>query len=294
MRVRNHLYDDFEQWLLEQNPLVGLEDMARHHVDAFSEWLEEYMTFMYTSKRTRRDAAETLNVLVQRFGWLRQMLAGPWGILRTWDQLEPTVHHPPLPIAVLRALVVTALAWGWQQYAVALVLAFFGLLRPSELLALRRQDIALPMDHLEQAVLYLRIGLPKTRTRGARSQHVRIDETGIVALVQRYLKDLSPWQKIWNGSLNAFKRRLDLLQRAVLDKPYFLPSSLRPGGATYLFRQWDESLVRLQWRGRWRSFRMLEIYVQELGAAEILIRFPPGVRNRLASLGICFCNLLSA
>ena len=79
----------------------------------------------------------------------------------------------------------------------------------------------------------------------------------------------------------------------MLRQTYFLPSSLRPGGVTFfLFRQWDENLVRLQWRGRWRSFKMLEIYVQELGAAEVLLRFPQKVRRVTAFLAAAFVDLL--
>ena len=82
------------------------------------------------------------------------------------------------------------------------------------------------------------------------------------------------------------------MQQEVLRSCPFVPASLRPGGATFLFRLWDENLQRLQWRGRWRSYRMLEIYVQELGAAEVWVTFSPQVRLRVASLGSLFASLL--
>ena len=131
----------------------------------FFGWLEEYMIQMYLAGHSRRNAAETLNVLMQKFGWRRPMLVAPWNVIRTWESLEPVTHHPPMPVSVLRALAVTALARDWPKFGVLLVVGFFGLLRPSELLSLRRQDHALPLDHLETSVLYLRIGVPKTCTR---------------------------------------------------------------------------------------------------------------------------------
>jgi hypothetical protein len=199
-----------------------------------------------------------------------------------------------MPLPVLRALVTTALVWDWPKLAVLLVLGFFGLLRPSELIGLRRRDLSLPDDHLGGDVIHIRVGTPKTRNKAARSQHVRVDEVGVAAWVQMMIASIPMWRRIWNGSWAAFKHRFDLLQFEVVERKVFLPSSLRPGGATYLFRLWDENLPRLQWRGRWRSFRMLEIYVQELGAAEILIRFPPGVRRKVGFLGGCFVEILSA
>ena len=39
---------------------------------------------------------------------------------------------------------------------------------------------------------------------------------------------------------------------------------------------------------------MLEIYVQELGAAEVLIRFPLRVRHRVGVLGSLFARILDA
>ncbi|CAE7247502.1 unnamed protein product [Symbiodinium sp. CCMP2592] len=266
--IRTQLILDLEAWLLPQVPGFTVEMLARSFTDVLSEWLEEYMIFMFLQNKSRRAAAETLNALAQQFGWLRSSLAGPWNVIRTWEGLEPVQHHPPISAPILRALVVTALLWKWRRLAVVLVLGFFGLLRPSELICLRRHDLSLPEDHLEGEVVYIRVGHPKTRNRAAHSQHVRVDEPGVAAWVSQMISSTPMWRRIWNGSWAAFKHRFNLLQIEVLNTCTFLPSSLRPGGATYLFRQWDENLPRLQWRGRWRSFRMLEIYVQELGDGE--------------------------
>ncbi|CAE7419993.1 BUB3.2 [Symbiodinium sp. KB8] len=293
-KIRQDLLLRLEDWLGHELPEETLENLARHHIDSLCEWLEEYMIYMFVNKQSRRSAAETLNAVTQKFGWLRSSLAGPWNVLRTWEGLEPVEHHPPIPVQVLRALVCTALAWGWQRVAVLLALGFFGLLRPSEAIGLRRQDVSLPSDHVSGDLLFLRLGSPKTRHRGARHQHVRVDEPGLASWIDLKIGSLPLWSRLWSGSWAAFRRRFELLQREVLGSRYFLPSSLRPGGATYLFRLWDENLVRLQWRGRWRSYHMLEIYVQELGAAEVLIRFPLRVRHRVGVLGSLFARILDA
>ena len=143
-------------------------------------------------------------------------------------------------------------------------------------------------------MLFIRVGSPKTRHRGARSQHVKVDEVGVASWVDSMVGPMPMWRRLWSGSWAAFKKRFDLLQQEVLGARFFWPSSLRPGGATYLFRLWDENLPRLQRRGRWRSFRMLEIYVQELGATAVMIRFSPKVRLRVQGLGSFFLRILSA
>ena len=292
--IRSELLLTFTQWLTPQLQGYSLDCLARKHIDVLSEYLEEYIIHLYVSGHSKRAAAETLNALVQTYGWLRPSLAGPWGVIRSWERQEPPHHHPPIPVHVLRALVACALVWQWPRTAVMLALGFFALLRPAECIGLRRHDLALPDDHLEGDVLYVRIGSPKTRFRTAQDQHVRVDEPGLALWIAWTLRSMPMWQRIWNGSLAAFRRRYELLQIHVLHKVLFLPSSLRPGGATYLFRLFNEDLVKLQWRGRWRSFKMLEIYVQELGAAQVWIRFDPQTRRGVLFLGDCFLRVLHA
>ena len=120
-------------------------------------------------------------------------------------------------------------------FAGLMVLGFFGLLRPLALIGLRRQDIALPSDQLELGVLYIRVRLPKTRHRAANAQHVRIDENGVADWVDLLLHSTPSLRRPWNGSWAALKHRFILLQREVIRKEMLLTSSLRPGGATYLF-----------------------------------------------------------
>ena len=53
--------------------------------------------------------------------------------------------------------------------------------------------------------------------------------------------------------------------------------SLRPGGATWLYRVTDNTEM-VRFRGRWASLRMLEVYIQEVGATSILPNLPGNVR----------------
>ena len=59
--------------------------------------------------------------------------------------------------------------------------------------------------------------------------------------------------------------------------------SIRPGGATWLYRITENSeLVRF--RGRWSSLRTLEVYIQEVGALSILPRFSATARSLVRQL----------
>ena len=81
--LRRRLLADLELCLSQELPEWGLEDLARNFPSHLSEWLAEYISWLYSQGRSRRDAAETLNSLVQQFGWLRPQLHQPWRLIRT-------------------------------------------------------------------------------------------------------------------------------------------------------------------------------------------------------------------
>ena len=60
---------------------------------------------------------------------------------------------------VVYALATTVLLWKWPRMAVALILAFLGLLRPAEIIGLRRQDLVLRTETRRRT-----LGEKRTRT----------------------------------------------------------------------------------------------------------------------------------
>ncbi len=78
----------------------------------------------------------------------------------------------------------------------------------------------------------------------------------------------------------AFQAGVDALGLSSLR---LTPSSLRAGGATYLFAQGLE-LGRLKFRGRWASLTTLEHYVQEASASLVLLSLPPDQVCRLEAI----------
>ena len=46
-----------------------------------------------------------------------------------------------MPPSIFRAAISLSLLWGWYKFAGAMLLGFQGLLRPSEILPLKRSDL---------------------------------------------------------------------------------------------------------------------------------------------------------
>ena len=82
----------------------------------------------------------------------------------------------------------------------------------------------------------------------------------------------------------TWRRRLSLLY-ARIGIPPLLPSSLWPGGVTFLFQLGGVDLPKLMWRGRGQNSKILAHYVQELAAERILRDQPlPSLGCSLAAL----------
>lgn len=190
---------------------------------------------LYESNAGRRNFAETINIVQQLFPYLKPMLAGPWQLVTTWKSLHPSQLHRPLPFPLLQAMVSVAASWPWIRAALMLLLGFFGLLRPVEACSLKVEDC-------------IRSTETKSRTRGARHQSVRVDEAFVRAFLDKCWATMRPKERMWPHTARLFRTRFaQLLERACGQSRLCLPSSLRPGGATYFCRRWNEDIPRLRW-----------------------------------------------
>ena len=130
----------------------------------------------------------------------------------------------------------------------------------------------------------------------ARRAYTRVDEPGFVNFADAFIPEKVDGRFMFDGSYAAFRNVFNAIAREV-----GLPAagtlalswgSLRPGGATWLLRATDNpELVRF--RGRWASSRMLEVYVQEVGAVCYLPALPASARQRVQQLAALAPGLLS-
>jgi hypothetical protein len=115
-------------------------------------------------------------------------------------------------------------------------------------------------------------------------QHVRTCNADLVRLLEEICHGAPPNARFYNGS----RRQLEvdfasLLNRFAFeygDKQGFTLASLRAGAATQMYRDGVE-LSKIQWSGRWRSSRTLEIYIKEVAALNVLADLDSGHRQKL-------------
>lgn len=193
-----------------------------------------------------------------------------------------------MPFQVLIALITTSWLWGWKKEAAVFALAWGALLRIGEVLAATRRDLILP-DDVGNTVdfILLRIAEPKTRYSAARHQAGKLEQADLIQVVRFGFKELKNHERLWPFSGSTLRLRLSkLLERFGLpskDQPRqkaLSLASLRPGGATWLMGVCESAEV-VRRRGRWASFKTMEIYLQEVMSVTFLNDISKESRDRI-------------
>lgn len=206
-------------------------------------------------------------------------------MLTTWKQTAPGELRLPLPLEVLWAGFVACIADDQLFMGAALLIGFFGMLRPGELLALRRSDVKLPADfpwrtYGERAILAIR--KPKTAKTAGRIQHVVLDEVDAVRWLEWVCSQRQ--QVLFEFNERDFARLFQqVLHRVRITSIKFTPASLRAGGATHEFLAHGD-IAKLRWRGRWQAVKTMDHYVQEIAAALVTTRLPDATRQLIQQL----------
>ena len=278
---------------------VGLEYLAFHNVPVLAMVLQEFVYDAFEKRWSIGRVRETLNGVAARYHWIRGQMSGPWRVVTTWAVKYPTTPHWPIPLFVLHALVYLAVGWDWHTVAALLLLGYYGLLRPGELIALRRQDILL-MHENEVGAGYILVQIlePKTRFRRGRThEYVKIEAPiEVLWFLELVLSRYPPQARLWPYPYRTFRTHLGHLSERLLGTTLgkkVLPSGLRTGGATWFFESSGEDVARLCWKGRWADHRMLPHYVQQLVVQKITLAIPAEARRYAKQLEGDLLHLLT-
>ena len=295
---RQRLIADFEGWLVTR----GERDLDTLAGDppALDRLLAIYAQALWDDDAPQSHLPELLNGIRKRHPDVGGRLKGAWDVRTAWQHLEPGDNKAPVPPRLARAIVSVALMWAassaaWLEFAALVLLTFAGALRPGDVLGLLRHDLRFEDEHGGfGGDLYVVLRFAKTAAmRGARWQHVRIKERGVVRVVCEVFRARRGDAQLFThaGTYPQRARALAAKLQAVLrflDVPYglrdgFVFSGLRAGGITELFQR-TEDLPLTRWRGRWDSWKSMEHYIQELQASFAFAGLHVDVRQRVYRL----------
>lgn len=287
--TRELLYGNFLSWLEDKE--VSFDDVlfsSPPDVDQLNSLLCDFGRWLFREGKPYYHFSETINAITCKRPLVRRSLQQSWDLAFMWGSHEPAEHHIAMPFQILIALIAGAWSWGWKREAACFALAWGALLRIGEILAAKREDLVLPSD-IGNSVdfVLLRIKEPKTRYRAARHQAGKLEQADLIEVARIGFAELKPFEMLWNFSGSTLRSRLQrLLEKLDLpsknhERPKALSlASFRPGGATHLMSV-CESAELVRRRGRWASFRVMEIYLQEVAANTYLNAVAPSARVKV-------------
>ena len=190
-----------------------------------------------------------------------------WSLYGHWKKVEPYDFRVPVPELLVWALVGQALLIRQPKLVLFILVGFFCLLRPGEILGLRHCDFW----HDGGPLAVLRIQRPKIKH--PQVQHVLVEQQWLIRLGHLFFDPLQGSTLLFDWNENQLLKRWTLLFQLLQlpQRPFedlegfsqgrFTPAGLRAGGATFDYLRY-QNLHRLMWRGRWHSLQVLEHYVQ--------------------------------
>lgn len=210
-------------------------------------------------------------------------------LLRGWARDRPSVSHPPLTWPLTTLLAVTMAMNGYADGALASLVSFDGLLRISEMTALRIRDVSAPSDPRRGRVsrptdsgdssssghVLLRLAVTKTGS----NKWVELTDPAVEALLLQHIQGrpgddrvfrLLPPAHTSTSSSASYRHAFRLVCRGLgLEDLHFTPHSLRHGGATHALQHLHQSVETVMLRGRWQSMASCRTYIQA-GRAQLL------------------------
>jgi len=216
---------------------------------------------------------------------LKGQLSHSWNVLAQWQALDPTEHRTPLPLAIPRAAVAIALAWGWLDWAGITLLSFWAPGRIGEPLLAVRADLVVPTDTLLQDTkrVLLKITLPKSRGRGPRTQHASVSKALEAAFISWCFGALPLHDHLWPQSQHTYRRAWNaiLVDCLGIAPGTFTPGCLRGGGAISYYLS-GLPIFDLQWQMRLANMETLRYYLQETAASNVLRELSDASRSNIS------------
>ena len=230
-----------------------------HQKDRLDPLVCDYLEHLWSSGRGRALASDTVAGLQDALPKLRGTLPGSWRLLKTWATNEIPNRAPPLPEHVLWGLCGWSAFHGHFAFAVSLLVAFYGMLRTGEVLALKRKDFCTQPGSRK---VLLSLGLTKSGKRAGAAESVVLGHDVVVQALKQWMSLASPEKRLSYSP--AVWRRLfnDALAGLNLQDYQFRPYSLRRGGATWWFAK-HHSLDQILLQGRWSAAKTARIYLNE-------------------------------
>eukprot|EP00438_Fugacium_kawagutii_P028079 Skav223928 [mRNA] locus=scaffold2593:382825:387213:+ [translate_table: standard] len=240
------------------------------------EVLEQFVRAQHASgkKSALRQAKHAVLMIQIMRPRLRRSLQSTWEVLKSWEESQPSSFRAPMPLPLLAAMVcsariraersdTTAERQVWFTFSTLLLVGFFGLLRPGELLNISGEDVSLPNSlTMGGSFAVIRIRRPKNARQMGVQQFIELRHADAINWLSWLKVSQGSSQPFWKSTANKFRHMFKQICVSLhIAQLRLSPASLRAGGATSLIDEgWETN--RIRFLGRWSHLKSLEHYLQ--------------------------------
>ena len=259
--------------------------------------LVAFVQDQFDRDRPSNIAKHAILAMQTRHRQLRGALRESWDAWESWELEKDSATRVPIdPLAleaccaVARLLGLTfvilnwpALGWDWLVAGSLWEVAFYGLLRPVEVTALRPELIRLPSaGEAVQPWAFLAIERPKNRRALGRVQFAAVRHQPASAWLGWIVAEVGAGRPRWPSGYRRLASMFQSVVRLVgLGDLKLSLAGLRAGGASFYYRCGVEP-GRLKFLGRWASEQSVAHYIQECTATFVFRQLHHAVRAELS------------
>lgn len=279
-RLYREAFELFCEFVLRNYAVVVDENLPAPTLDIYC---EAYFNSLYDfyAGTMQHLAVRTHAGIYQELGFrYKGFLQDSNRCLVAWRRLHPPSSHRPLPRRLLDIIALTVALRGERYASLAMLIAFEGYLRVSEVLALRREDVLLPGDMRGSRTA---CGIRILQAKTGRHQFARVVDRTTVLYLRWLVDNTAPGARLFPG-LYAVKlnRLLSWSARVLGVPPVFTMHSLRHGRASEAMLA-NEPPDAIRRAGRWSTLHSMEPYLQACVSLALSISLPPPLSPFLAA-----------
>ena len=145
--------------------------------------LADYLEHIWSSGEGRALASDTVASLQHMEPHLKGCLISSWRLLKVWAQNEMPNRAPPFPEVVVHAMVGRALFLEDPDFALSILVGFYGMMRTGEVLSLLPRQVQVTSD---DGPAILSLGLTKSGKRQGAEESITLTVFDVVRRLREW------------------------------------------------------------------------------------------------------------
>lgn len=270
-RTRNN----YDRHVIEFFAFLQSHNWTVSNVADMDAGLVHYCTYKFNLAYAPAAGTNAYSGIIRLYPQWKLLLPFTKMALKGWARLMPPKSRPPISWPLAVAVAIRAVAWGYPNVGIAVILGFHCYLRIGEMLNIRVNDVADVGDaraSFGNARMFIRLAQTKTGP----NQDAVIYNPVVAHLIRFWIscRRKDPKQFLFGCTEREFRTVFRNCCASWQLPSDIVPHSLRHGGATYAHVVDGIDAATIKLRGRWKSDKSFMTYIQSMRSALVTTAAP--------------------